>query len=224
MLHLWLLTFLMMGTSAQAQQKLKKKSVASPATRPSTSMPATSAPSVKLLANPTEKSNRFAVRQGIAVDYNSWFENLRITGVTPFQTKALLYGIGVAYEYNKLKTNWGWGVGAGLIYGFGVSGDASDTTTYYSKRVPLQIARLNSRIFRRINARFDAGILACALYTITNWPISNGLSVEKAGNLTMGAFLDTRWRLDGQWEVIQAFGTYNTGPSLAWRLGTSYYF
>ncbi len=227
MIQPWLLTILMIGASAQAKQKTVKKTMAAPAKKSAVAPATPTAPTtlvVSALQKPVVKANRFATRHGIALDYNSWFENIKITGGTPFQTKALLYGIGLTYEYNKLRSSWGWGVGAGWVHGFAVSGDATDTTTYYSKRVPLEIARFNSRIFLRINPRFDAGILACALYTITNWPTSNGFNVDKAGSLMMGGFLDTRWRLDGQWEIIQAFGTYNTGPSLAWRMGTSYYF
>ncbi len=205
-----------------AQQTQSKKSRA-PKPTPAPTLRTETPPASNAVKLPI-KTDRTANRQGIILDYNSWFENIRIQGGTPYETKALLYGIGVSYEYNLLRLTWGWGLGGGLIHGYAVSGDSSDTSSYYAKRVPLEIGRFNGRIFRRVSPRFDLGLLTSVLYTLTNFPASNGLTVEKSGSVMMGAFLDTRWRLDGRWELIQAFGTFNRGPSLAWRLGAIYIF
>ena len=233
MFRQWFVVFLIIGASAQAKQATVKKplskakpKIQTPVQGTAASTPAESTKTTPAMttAKPTPKSDRSASRNGLVLDYNSWFENIRILGGTPYETKALLYGIGLSYEYNLLRTSWGWGIGGGIIHGYAVSGDSSDTTSYYAKRVPLEIGRVSGRIFHRVNPRFDIGLLSSLLYTLTNWPESYGLTVEKPGSVMMGAFLDTRWRLDGHWELIQALGTFNRGPSLAWRLGTTYTF
>ncbi len=229
MLRQWLAIFLMIGASAQAKgEQVKKpapkKKPTAQSTAPGKISPTPSAPPATVTLKQPVTTDRSTTRRGLILDYNSWFENIRIQGGTPFETKALLYGIGLSYEFNLLKVTWGWGLGGGLIHGYAVSGDSSDPTSYYAKRVPLEIGRLNGRIFRRVSPRFDLGFLTSVLYTLTNWPTSNGFTVEKSGSVMMGAFLDTRWRLDGHWELIQALGTYNRGPSLAWRLGSTYSF
>ncbi len=233
MFRQWLVVFLIIGASAQAKQATSKKPLSkvppkaqAPAQGTAVNTPTevtTTTPALTTV-KPAAKNDRSASRKGLVLDYNSWFENIRVQGGTPYETKALLYGIGLSYEYNLLRASWGWGIGGGLIHGYAVSGDSSDSTSYYAKRVPLEIGRVSARIFRRVNPRFDMGLLTNVLYTLTNWPESNGLTVEKPGSVMMGAFLDTRWRLDGHWELIQALGTFNRGPSLAWRLGTTYTF
>lgn len=212
------LIFLLFGISVNAEAKGPRTKAAQPPQAVQPAQPAMVAES------PPQKNQRTASRHGLLFDYNSWFENIRVLGGTPYDTKALLYGLGLSYEYTLLHVTWGWGWGGGFIHGYAVSGDSSDTTSYYAKRVPLEVGRINTRIFSRVSPRFDFGFLMTALYTISNYPVSNGLSVEKSSSMMLGAFLDTRWRLDGHWELIQALGTFNRGPSLAWRLGTVYSF
>jgi hypothetical protein len=167
---------------------------------------------------------RVAHRHNLLIDYNSWFENIRVVGGTPYETKALLYGAGVSYESAFLRQTWGWGIGVGILQGFAVAGDASDPNSYYAKRVPLNIARGGLRIFERVNPRFDLGLAASVLMALQSYPADKGFKVEAPSSLMIGAFLDTRWRMDSHWELIQSMGTYSRGPSLAWRLGTSYTF
>lgn len=213
---------LMQSLGAQAKEAQPITSTITP-TSPST--PAVSpAQPTSALKKPAANTVRTAQRRVLVFDYNSWFQNILILGGTPYETKALIYGLGLTYESNYFRATWGWGFGGGLIHGSAVTGDSSDSTSYYAKRVQIENARISSRIFRRINPRLDIGLLASLLYTISNWPTSNGLTVAPPSGIMAGAFLDTRWRLDGHWELVQALGTYNRGPSLAWRLGTTYSF
>lgn len=165
-----------------------------------------------------------ASRKSVVVDYNSWFETIRIKGPTTYETKALLYGLGASYEYALFHSSWGWASSLGIIQGSAVAGDVSETSSYYARRVPLNIFRFGGRLFQRVNPRFDLGVTTSVLFTLTPWPIDRNFSVEASNGLMIGGFVEGRWRLDRQWELLQSFGTYSRGPSLAWRLGASYSF
>ena len=223
MLNRLMFFILFLSIAAQAQVT-PPSTTANAVTAPPTGAVAKKAAAIANAGARIATKDRSIARTSLVFDYNSWFENINIRAGTPYQTKALLYGMGLSYEYNLLYTKWGWGLGGGIVHGFGVSGDASDSTSYYVKRVPLEIFRGSARYFKRVTARFDAGLLTTALYNLTSWPSSNGLSVEKTSSLMLGIFIDTRWRLDRSWDLVQAVGTFNRGPSLAWRLGTNYNF
>lgn len=176
------------------------------------------------VATPAKIPRGIARKLGV-LDYNSWFETIRIKGGgTPYDTKALLYGTGLSFEYATYFPDWGWSAQLGIIQGFAVAGDVSDATSYYARRVQLNILRGGGRYFKRINPRFDLGIASHLLITTKSYPPLNGLEVEAPNGLMIGGFIDSRWRLDEKWELLQSMGTYSRGPSLAWRLGTSYTF
>ena len=103
------LIFLLLGT-------FTKTFAESPSASASTALapvPKKSAPakSTGVIKASLPKNDRTVARQGLVFDYNSWFENIRILGGTPYDTKALLYGLGLSYEYSLLHVNWGWGWG-----------------------------------------------------------------------------------------------------------------
>ena len=91
------LIFLLFGILVSGEVKSEIKSEAKPASK------------AKLVVErPNQKTEKTARRQGLLFDYNSWFENIRILGGTPYDTKALLYGLGLSYEYTLLHITWGW--------------------------------------------------------------------------------------------------------------------
>lgn len=174
----------------------------------------------------TSKANvKTVYRKSVSLDYNSWFESLKVqSGGSTYQTKALLYGAGLSYEYSIYKSDWGWGFLVGIMQGYGIAGSSSDTSSYYAKRVSLNLIRFGGRVFTRVGPRLDIGVAGIVNYRSTPWPIANGWEVKTGTNPLIGAFLDTRWRVNLRWDILQSLGAYNQDSSLAWRVGASYTF
>jgi hypothetical protein len=187
-----------------------------PGTIPQTAPPPIPAPS------PEKKA---VSRQGISFDYNSWFENIRVTTPTnPYETKAQIHGVGINYEYASYRPKWGWGLHGGYLFGYGTAGDSADSSSYYARRVAMNILRAGIRGFYRITGRFDLGITYQSQMASTKWPTFNGMSVDEGTVISTGTFFDTRFRIDPKWDLVQSVGLYSKGPSGIWRLGAVYAF
>lgn len=179
-------------------------------------------PSDAPLISKTEITKRWT-KVSWAVDYNSWFENILVKNSTSsYETQAMLYGIGVSVELNQYFPTWGWGVSGGILQGFAVVGDSSSSTNYYARRVTLNSLRGTGRLIYRVNPRLDLGLGLAILSKTQSWPTDKGFTVDSNSLLVFGYFLDSRWRVDKNWELLQAIGTYSKSSSAAWRLGASY--
>lgn len=162
---------------------------------------------------------------GISFDYNSWFENIQIqNGGTSHQTAAMMYGVGISYEYSVYQLNWGYGAHAGYVQAYGVSGNSGDPTQYYAYRVPVSVFRGGGRLFYRLSEHFDLGLTLQAQMNKASWPTFNGMTVESDSKLSTAAFLDSRWRLNSKWDLLQSVGFYSKGSSGMWRIGGVYIF
>lgn len=175
---------------------------------------------------PTEKGSVKVVnRKSISFDFNSWFESLKVqSGGSTYETRGLLYGTGVSYEYSRYFPDWGWGGGGGILHGYGVAGNSTDISSYYVRRVPQTMLRANARIFKRIGVRMDLGLALNFNYRSTVWPSANGWEVKSGVNPLIGLFLDTRWRVNLRWDLVQALGSFSRDSSLAWKIGGVYNF
>ncbi|RYZ68944.1 MAG: hypothetical protein EOP09_08595 [Proteobacteria bacterium] len=173
----------------------------------------------------------YLVDQGVArglvsVEYNSWFEKLKITdtATNTFQdSKAEYYGFSVNYERNFYYSTWGWGLGGGFGQGTAVGGEKAGTLQYFQARVPWATLRVMPRLFYRWNPQTDLGVDLMTLFKSAKWPgETDTKSVVSGSEVVAGAFIDLRVRFNVKLEMIQSFGMLYKDESSYWRLGLGY--
>jgi len=169
------------------------------------------------------KVKRLKPKKAVMVDYNSWFETLFLsdTSNTNSKTKASYYGVGVSYDYSVYEKEWGYGFLLGYMQGFGMAGTA-DGTGYYQKRAPWTAYRAGARIFSRVNGRVDVGLAISSQFRSHKWGTDTGMTPWGIVNPLNGAFIDTRWRIDYKYELVQALGLFAKDTGLVWRIGVGY--
>lgn len=171
------------------------------------------------------KKNSF-VRKGILLDYNSWNENVILeSNNTKTTQKALAYGTGISFDWSETKARTGYGFNLGLISSFAVTGQSSTTDGYFVKRNSFLAFRTSLRYFQRINPRFELGLAPYILFNQLKWQSTESYNAKASSNIVFGFFLDNRYRLNRNWELIQALGLTNVkNSSVTWRVGGGYYF
>jgi hypothetical protein len=167
--------------------------------------------------NPQEIS----LKKTILVDYHSWFENLTFNPTTGTRSgvKAIYYGFSANYDLTQYLTTWGWGTQLGIGQGYAV-GDG-DTNSYLQKRVSWNYLRGGGRIFKRLNGRTDLGLNLLIMYNKISWPQSDG-TVSPGPNPFFSLFIEARWRMTRQWEMIQALGNSTNDAGANLRFGFGY--
>ena len=165
-------------------------------------------------------------RSLISIEYNSWFESLKITesATGAFQeSKAEYYGFGLGFEKNIYQPRWGWGIGGGVAMGTAVGGDKVGELQYFQARVPWTSVRIVPRVFYRWNPQTDLGIDVMTLYKTAKWPgETETKKVVSGSEIVAGAFVDLRVRFNVKIEMIQSFGMLYKDESIYWRLGLGY--
>lgn len=217
------------NSTVQAKLPSKKSGERAPAAATSLELELEGAAASPSLANTKEvevdkdipKSEK--MKRTVSFDYHSWFENLNFNPTTGSQSgiKSVYYGFALVYDVTKYLNDWGWGAQVGFGQGLAV-GDG-DAGTYIQKRVAWNYLRGGGRIFKRLNGRTDLGLTLLALRENISWPANGGIVIP-GPNPFFSLFIEARWRMTRQWELIQAIGnsTNNAGASL--RLGFGYTF
>lgn len=166
------------------------------------------------------------IRKGILVDYNSWGENVNIDNSGSKSTqKAIAYGTGVSFDWAQLNPKSGFGFNVGLISATAVTGKSTDTTGYYVQRNAFLTFRAAGRFFQRINPRFDLGLSPMIFYKQIKWKNTETIQAKTPTNIAFAAALDTRYRLNRQWELHQSIGISNVkNSSITWQVGGGYIF
>ncbi len=170
---------------------------------------------------PVSKPADESLKKTIFVEYHSWFENLTLTPTTGARSgvKAIYYGFAANYDLTKYRPSWGWGAQFGLGQGYAV-GDG-DTSTYLQKRVPWTYFRGGGRLFKRLNGRTDLGVNLLIMRNNISWPPSEG-TVSPGPNPFFSLFIEARWRMSRQWEMIQALGNSTNDAGANLRFGFGY--
>lgn len=178
-------------------------------------------PSIATKKTQTAKSEG-GFKKSVVLDYHSWFENLKYTpnGGSQVELKTVSYGFAVSYDVTQYYARWGWGLEGGAGQGYGVGQSSS---SYLQKRVPWTYWRAGARVFSRINNRMDIGIHPIVWRRSISWPAGGG-SVEAGPNMLLSLFLEFRWRLSREWELVQALGTSTNNVGANLRLGAGYSF
>lgn len=171
-----------------------------------------------------EKPVRFKNRHGLSVDYTTWYETLKFTNVA---TKGLVegnshyFGISFNYDFTVYRENWGYAFNVGAITGNAQAG-TKDSGDYYERRIVWTGFRAGGRMFWRANNRIDLGLGFLAQSKSTKWPVEDNYIVMSQANPHYFYYLDTRWRLNYRYELVQSFGTHLRSYALAWMLGLTY--
>jgi len=175
-------------------------------------------------ANTSKTSTKSKTKMAVGLDYNSWFEILKLkdSSGTSSDMKAQYYGIGINYDHTVYEKTWGYGFLGGYAQGYGLAGQSSSSGTYYEKRVPWTAYRVGARIFTRMNTRLDMGLALLTQFRKTSWKTENGFEPSTVANPLSGFFIETRWRLNYKLELVQSFGQYSKDSSMVWRIGMNY--
>lgn len=171
-----------------------------------------------------DKPTRFKNRHGFTVDYTTWYETLKLTSVA---TKSLMegtshyFGVSFNYDFTVYRERWGYAFNVGAITGNAQAG-TKDSGDYYERRIAWTGFRGGGRLFWRANNRIDLGFGFLAQSKSTKWPEEENFIVVPQANPHYFYYLDTRWRLNYRYELVQSFGTHLRSYALAWMLGLTY--
>lgn len=174
-------------------------------------------------ATATNKT-RFKNRKAFTVDYNTWYEILKIkdkTNLTYGDSKSHYFGVGFYYDYTVYEEKLGYAFSLGAIFGNAQSGTVN-TGEYYERRIPWLGYRAGGRVFFRANNRIDIGPALIIQYKETKWPEETNFQVMPQTNPQYFIYVDTRWRISYPLELIQSFGVHTRQQALVWRLGINY--
>lgn len=211
-----------------------QKPVATPAPRPANPTPqppsqpaieaSATAGAENTLADAGDTPTRFKNRHGFTVDYTTWYETMKLSQLS---TKSLVeanthyFGISFNYDFTVYRENWGYAFTLGAITGNAQAG-TKDAGDYYERRVVWTGFRGGGRLFWRANNRIDLGMGFVAQSKSTKWPEETNFIVVPQPNPHYFYYLDTRWRLNYRYELVQSFGTHLRSYALAWMLGLTY--
>lgn len=174
-----------------------------------------------IIGDPTGK---FKNRHGFTVDYTTWYETMKLTNLA---TKGLVegnshyFGISFNYDFTVYRERWGYALNVGAVTGNAQAG-TKDSGDYYERRIVWTGFRGGGRLFWRANNRIDLGLGFLAQSKSTKWPEEENYVVVPQANPHYFYYLDTRWRLNYRYEIVQSFGTHLRSYALAWMLGLTY--
>ncbi len=174
-----------------------------------------------IIGDPTGK---FKNRHGFTVDYTTWYETMKLTNLA---TKGLVegnthyFGISFNYDFTVYRERWGYALNVGAVTGNAQAG-TKDSGDYYERRIVWTGFRGGGRLFWRANNRIDLGLGFLAQSKSTKWPEEENYVVVPQTNPHYFYYLDTRWRLNYRYELVQSFGTHLRSYALAWMLGLTY--
>lgn len=131
------------------------------------------------------------------------------------------FGISFNYDFTVYRERWGYAFNVGAITGNAQAG-TKDSGDYYERRVVWTGFRGGGRLFWRANNRIDLGLGFLAQSKSTKWPEEENFIVMSQANPHYFYYLDTRWRLNYRYELVQSFGTHLRSYALAWMLGLTY--
>ncbi len=167
---------------------------------------------------------RFKNRHAFAIDYSTWYEMMKLTEMTSrklTEANTHYFGVSFGYDYTVYREKWGYAFTAGFITGNAQAG-TKDSGDYFERRIPWTGYRGGGRLFTRASNRIDIGMGFIAQSKMTKWPLSDTYTIIPQSNPQYFYYLDTRWRLNYKYELIQSFGAHLRSYSMAWMLGISY--
>jgi hypothetical protein len=171
-----------------------------------------------------EEPSRFKNRHAFTVDYSTWYETLKIKNKA---TNALgegnshYFGIAFNYDFTVYREKYGYAITVGGVTGNAQSG-TKDSGDYYERRIVWTGFRGGGRLFFRANNRVDLGLGFMAQTKSTNWPEEDAYVVVPQANPQYFYYIDTRWRLNYRYEIVQSFGAHLRSYALSWLLGVTY--
>lgn len=167
---------------------------------------------------------RFRNRHAFAIDYSTWYEMMKLTEMTSrklTEANTHYFGVSFGYDYTVYREKWGYAFTAGFITGNAQAG-TKDSGDYFERRIPWTGYRGGGRLFARASNRIDIGMGFIAQSKTAKWPLSDTYTIIPQANPQYFYYLDTRWRLNYKYELIQSFGAHLRSYSMAWMLGISY--
>jgi len=171
-----------------------------------------------------DKPTRFKNRHGFTVDYTTWYETLKLTNLANknlTEGNSHYFGVSFNYDFTVYRERWGFALNVGAITGNAQAG-TKDSGDYYERRIVWTGFRGGGRLFWRANNRIDLGLGFLAQSKSTKWPEEENYVVISQANPHYFYYLDTRWRLNYRYELVQSFGTHLRSYALAWMLGLTY--
>ncbi len=174
---------------------------------------------------PTEDDEpRFKNRHAFTLDYTTWYETLRMnarSNKSLIEANTHYFGVAFSYDFTVYREKYGYAVSVGGVTGNAQAG-TKDSGEYYERRIVWTGYRGGARLFFRANNRIDLGLGFLAQTKSTKWPEEEAYTVLPQSNPQYFYYLDTRWRLNYRYELVQAFGTHLRSYALAWMLGINY--
>lgn len=174
---------------------------------------------------PTEDDEpRFKSRHAFTLDYTTWYESMKMTArstKTLLESNSHYFGVAFSYDYTVYREKFGYAFSVGGVTGNAQAG-TKDSGDYYERRIVWTGYRAGGRLFFRANNRIDLGLGFLAQTKTTQWPNEEAFTVLPQSNPQYFYYLDTRWRLNYRYELVQGFGTHLRSYALAWMLGINY--
>ncbi|MBL7545375.1 MAG: hypothetical protein JNL11_16265 [Bdellovibrionaceae bacterium] len=171
-----------------------------------------------------EEAKNFRNRHAFSVDYTTWYETLKIRSrstTAMMEGNSHYFGVAFNYDFTYYRENWGAAISVGGVTGNAQAG-TKDSGDYYERRIVWTGFRGGGRLFYRANNRIELGLGFMAQSKNTKWPEEENFSIIPQANPHYFYYLDTRWRINYRYEIIQSFGTHLRSYALAWLLGVSY--
>lgn len=167
---------------------------------------------------------RFKSRHAVAVDYTTWYETMKLKNKTSnsiTEANSHYFGVSLNYDFTVYREKYGFAVNLGSVTGNAQAG-TKDSGDYYERRIVWTGFRAGGRLFFRANNRIDLGLGFLAQSKSTKWPEEETYTVLPQSNPQYFYYLDTRWRLNYRYEIVQALGAHLRSYALAWMLGINY--
>lgn len=187
---------------------------------PTVSSPAQNITTSKKYADHPKYKNRHA----FTVDYTTWYEAMKLRNKATnglVEGMSHYFGVSFNYDFTVYKEKYGYAITLGSVTGNAQAG-TKDSGDYYERRIAWIGYRGGGRLFLRANNRIDLGFGFIAQAKTTKWPEEENFLVLPQANPQYFYYLDTRWRLNYKYEIVQAFGTHLRSYALAWLIGVNY--
>lgn len=190
--------------------------------------------------NPTESKNESSLeskspgaggrgpgsQQGLSLAWVNWPESLKIDqGGLIYEQPAIYYGFDLSFS-----SRWYWGrKGIELTIGTGQgssnTGESTDTTGYYQRRIAWNSYRAELAALYRFSRETHFGVAGGVRILNTKWPESTtGVKARGAINPLSYLAVKWQWNFSGSWGLHQTFGASDLRNSSFWLLGLQYIF
>jgi len=165
------------------------------------------------LAKVTEKKD-------ILFGYQSMYQDFHAGGPT-YQDEAIISGFQLAYEHSYVyKVHWMLGYDVGAMLGTGTAGNSG--APYPATQASYSGLLAGIRALYRVHAFFDVGTRLGMTYKNLSFPTQSGLVADLGPNPNFNAYLEIRFHIGTEYDLVQSIGVEGTSKRTSWNIGWAY--